>query len=127
MFKDGKFRALIDFDDANYTFLTYDLATLINPFTAPFDWNSWNKFNKTDNVFDFTQPRKVAFEYGKYRELADDEKEHFFDVFKLSIMLDCIWYFERGDVSDFYERRKIEYLNNLGRGRFYEELFERLM
>lgn len=123
LYKDGQFKALLDFDDANYTYLTYDLATLTNPFIPSFDWDSWSNFKKDDNVFDFTEPRKVVEEYMKYRHLSDEEKGHLFDVFKLSIMLDCIWYFERGDASDFYEKRKIEYLNALGRDEFYKRLF----
>ena len=60
----------------------------------------------------------------EYRPLTKDEKEHLFDVFKLSIIFDCIWYFERGNVKNFYEKKKIEYLNSLGRKNFYKKLFD---
>lgn len=122
-FKDEEFKALIDFDDANYTYLTFDLVSLINPFTKGFEWDTWQKFDREDNVFDFGEARKIIQEYIKYRPLSDDEKRYLFDVFKLSIMLDCLWRFERGDVANFYERRKIEYLNRLGRDEFYSQLF----
>lgn len=36
LFKNGRLSALIDFDDANYTFLMFDLAWLINPFMPSF-------------------------------------------------------------------------------------------
>lgn len=124
LFKDNKFNALIDFDDANYTFLVYDLAALINPFVKSFEWNTWTKFKKDENVFDFTEARKIVAEYMEYRPLTKDEKEHLFDVFKLSIIFDCIWYFERGNVKNFYEKKKIEYLNSLGRKNFYKKLFD---
>lgn len=123
LYKDGQFKALIDFDDANYTYLTYDLVTLTNPFISSFDWNTWSKFKRDDNVFDFSETRKVVEEYMKYRPLNDEEKKHLFDVYKLSIMLDCIWYFERGAINDFYEKRKIEYLDTLGRELFYKKVF----
>jgi hypothetical protein len=42
---------------------------------------------------------------------------------KLSILFDCVWYFARGDAEDFFERRKIEFLNALGRSEFYKRLF----
>jgi hypothetical protein len=38
--------------------------------------------------------------------------------------MDCIWYFKRGKANDFFEKRKIDYLNNLGRDNFYKEVFE---
>ena len=59
----------------------------------------------------------------QHRPLMDDEKKHLFDIFKLTIMLDCIWYFKRGRTDDFYERRKIDSLNNLGREEFYKRIF----
>jgi Ser/Thr protein kinase RdoA (MazF antagonist) len=123
LFKNGKFNALIDFDDANYTFLIFDLVSLINPFIPSFEWDTWSKFKEDENVFDFSEAKKIVSEYTKYRPLNDNEKRHLFDVFKLSIMLDCIWRFERGSAADFYEKRKIDYLNSIGRKEFYNELF----
>ena len=124
LFKDEKFNALIDFDDANYTYLVFDLASLINPFVKSFEWDTWSKFRKDENVFDFSEAKKIVSEYIKYRPLSSIEKKHLFDVFKLSIMLDCIWRFERGEAADFYEKRKVEYLDSLGRKEFYNQLFE---
>lgn len=120
LFRDGKFNALIDFDDANYTFILYDLAALINPFHASFDWNTWPRFREEENVFDFGETRTIMQEYTQHRTLTNDEKWHFFDVYKLSILFDAIWYFERWEGKDFYERRKIAYLDRLGRDRFFE-------
>ncbi|GER91303.1 hypothetical protein KDW_54650 [Dictyobacter vulcani] len=123
LFKDGEFNALLDFDDANYTFLTYDLVSLINLFMATFDWNTWPDFKQDEHVFDFRQARATVLEYNRHRPLDTNEKKYLFDVYKLSILFDCIWYFERGSVSDFYERRKITYLDSLSRDTFTAELF----
>jgi len=123
LFRDGQFKALIDFDDANYTYLIYDLATLVNPFKVGFDWNTWLSYGKEENIFDFSDARKIVNKYLKCRSLSDDEKMYLYDVFKLSILFDCIWYFSRGKADDFYEKRKISYLNNLGRDEFYHRLF----
>jgi homoserine kinase type II len=123
LYKNKKFTALIDFDDANYTYLIFDLAALLNPFIKSFEWNTWSRFKKDDKVFDFNEARKMVSEYIKYRQLSMNEKEHLFDVFKLSILFDCIWYFARGNTDDFYEKRKIDNLNSYGRERFYKELF----
>jgi hypothetical protein len=52
------------------------------------------------------------------------EKRHIFDVYKLSVLIDCLWYFRRGKAEDFFEKRKIDALNNLGREKFFGNLFE---
>ena len=123
LYKNGKFNALIDFDDANYTFLIFDLVSLLEPFKSSFDWNTWDKFEMDDEVFDFKEAKKIVSEYAKYRPLNNNEKTHMFDVLKFSILIDCIWYFERGDAKDFFEKRKIDYLDKLGRQNFYKGLF----
>src|ERR1017187_4225307 len=123
LFKAGKFSALIDFDDANYTFLTFDLVSLIDRVIWPFDPNTWSGFKKGETILDFRAARKIISEYMKYRPLRVVEQKHLFDVFKLSILFDCVWYFARGDAEDFFERRKIEFLNALGRSEFRNRLF----
>ena len=123
LFKDGELKALLDFDDANYTYLTYDLATLINLFILSFNWHTWSQFEKDAPMFDFIQAKETVLEYSKYRPLSHNEKRHLFDVYKLSILFDCIWYYARGDGKDFYEKRKIDHLNEIGREKFYREIF----
>ena len=123
LFFNGKFNALIDFDDANYTFLIFDLVSLVEPFVSSFKHYNWFEHNVTDNVFDFGETKRVVSEYEKYRCLNNNEKRHIFDVYKLSFLFDCIWYFERGNAEDFFEKRKIEHFNNLGADNFYNELF----
>ena len=122
--KDGQFKALIDFDDAIYPYLTFDLARLMNPFVPQFDWDSWSDFEKDENVFDFYEAKTIVREYTRYRPLTEQEKAHLFDVFKLTVMFDCIWYFARGTANDFYEKRKIAYLNDLECSGFYNAIFE---
>ena len=123
LFFNGKFNALIDFDDANYTFLMFDLVSLVEPFVSSFKHYNWFGGNVTDNVFDFGETKRVVSEYEKYRCLNNNEKRHIFDVYKLSFLFDCIWYFERGNAEYFFEKRKIEHFNNLGADNFYNELF----
>ena len=123
LFKDGNFNALINFDDANYTYLAYDLAALIEPFIPTFRWDTWSDFSSEANLFDFAEARRIVEIYQQYRPLSPTEKRYFFDVYKLGVFLDCLWYFKRGEVADFYERRKIEALNRLGREQFCAELF----
>jgi homoserine kinase type II len=114
IFNNGEFSALLDFDDANYTYLLFDLVGLIE---------SWAWRYDKDEIINFKEAKKIVLEYTKHRPLKTVEKEHLFDVYKLCIFIDCVWFFERGEIEDFYEKRKIDYLDHIGRKKFYEELF----
>ena len=106
---------IIDFDDANYTYLTFDLVCLVDSWAWPF---------QSENL-DFVQAREIVLEYQKHRLLNTLEQRHLIDVHKLSILFDCIWYFGRGSVDDFYERKKIEFLNALGREEYADAFFSK--
>ena len=113
LFHGEDFVALLDFDDANYTFLQFDLVCLIDA------W-AWPYHSDTLNMADACP---IVQMYMAYRPLSYMERHHLFDVYKLSILFDCIWFFARGHVDDFYEKRKITFLHDLGRRRFMEALF----
>ncbi len=113
LFRGGKFAALLDFDDANYTFLQFDLVCLIGEWAWPY----------TSDRIDITMARAIVQEYIKHRPLTLSEQKHLYDVYKLSILIDCIWFFRRGAANDFYEKRKINALTRLGREYFFEALF----
>jgi hypothetical protein len=89
---------------------------------------SWAWRHDKDTVLNFSEAKKVLSEYTKYRPLTNVEEIHLFDVYKLSILFDCVWYFERGDVMiDFFEKRKFDFLDHLGREVFYQVLYDRKM
>ena len=112
LFRNGDFVALLDFDDANYTFLAFDLVSMIDEWAWPHDPEGLN----------FAEARAIAQTYQQYRELAPSEKWHVYDIHKLQIMFDCIWFFGRGQAEDFYERKKIEFLDRLDRESYYAML-----
>ncbi|SEN96405.1 homoserine kinase [Paenibacillus sp. OV219] len=114
LYLNDEFHALLDFDDANHTYLLYDLVGLIES-------SAWR--HDHDNILDFAKARQVLSEYSKYRALHSLEEMHLFDVYKLSILMDCVWYFDRGHVQDFYEKRKIDFINAIGREQFNHQLF----
>jgi Ser/Thr protein kinase RdoA (MazF antagonist) len=114
LFQGNELVALLDFDDANYTFLQFDLVGLIEYWAWPY----------TVDMLDLTKARSVVQEYVKHRPLSPIEQQHFYDVYKLSILFDSVWFFSRGSADDFYERRKIESLNSLGRQIFSEACFK---
>lgn len=113
LFQNDQFAALLDFDDANITYLQFDLVGLI-------EYNAWHH---TQSYLDIQKARQVVQMYMQYRPLSSLEQQHLFDVYKLSILFDCIWYFERGSAHDFYEKQKIESLSKIGRQAFMEQLF----
>ena len=113
LFQNDQLTALIDFDDANITYLTFDLVSLIDA------W-AWKYPSKKLNL---SQARTIVQTYEKYRPLTAIEKQHLMDVHKLCIFFDCVWFFQRGSVDNFYERKKIEFLDRLGREGYSKSFF----
>jgi homoserine kinase type II len=105
--------AVLDFDDANSTFLSFDLVGLM-------EYWAWSY---PGDMLDFPKARSVVQQYMQHRQLPLIEQQHVYDVYKLSILFDCVWYFHRGSGDNFYEKRKIDALNRLGRQAFFDELF----
>ncbi|MCB9458567.1 MAG: homoserine kinase [Anaerolineaceae bacterium] len=112
LFNGDEVAALLDFDDANYTYLTFDLIALIDGNVWPFG----GEFNPS-------HARKIVHDYMAVRPLSEVEKSHLFDVHKLQIFFDGIWFYARGEVDDFYEKRKVAYLDSVGRDVYYRALF----
>ncbi|OCA81665.1 hypothetical protein A8F94_22670 [Bacillus sp. FJAT-27225] len=114
LFKNDKLVALLDFDDANYTYLLFDVVGLIE---------AWAWTHDKFEVIHFPEAKNIIHEYMKHRQLTIQEKNHLFDVYKLSIFIDSVWFFDRGNADDFYEKKKIDFLDGLGREKFYNLLF----
>ena len=108
LFKDDRMVGLIDFDDANYTYLGFDLVGLI-------DYWAWS--HQADGL-NFEKARWIADSYEGWRPLSPIERRHLYDVHKLSILFDAVWYFGRGSATDFFEKGKIAFLDGLGRERY---------
>jgi len=124
LFFDGdKVSALLDFDDANSTYAAYDLAAQIDAFVPGFRHDTWRDFAPGDAIVDLRQAKMLASAYQQVRPLQEIEKKHLFDLVKLTVLIDCLWFFSRGE-SDFYEKRKLDALNAFGRERFYGDVFE---
>ena len=123
IFENEEIKVLIDFDDSNYSYLVIDLAFLINPFIKDYNWNTWQNFSKEDDVFDFTEAKQIVSLYSNTRPLSEEEKTHLYDAYKLTILFDALWYFERGEFDMFYEKSKLEYLSKLGRNNFKKKIF----
>ena len=99
------------------------------PYTEPpvgeFRFNAVKPKESWNGILDATKARSIVQEYMKHRPLTPIEQQHVYDVYKLSILFDCVWYFGRGAANDFREKRKIDALTNLGRQEFFDELFHK--
>jgi Ser/Thr protein kinase RdoA (MazF antagonist) len=115
LFQGDDFISLLDFDDANVTYLQFDLVGLIDHWTWP----------HTADALDLAEARSIVQDYVRHRPLPPIEQEHLYDVYKLSVLFDCVWCFGRGAADDCRERSKIEALTDLGRQGFFEALFRR--
>lgn len=124
LFVGERLSALIDFDDANLTYSCFDLVSLTEPFRPEFRWDSWQAFDPGAPVLDFAGAREAVAVYQETRPLEALERRHLFDLYKLGVLIDCLWYFDRGAPEDFYERRKLEAMDSLGREEFGRALFE---
>ncbi len=123
LYKNNEIMGLIDFDDANYTYACFDLVSMMDPFGKNgFDWHNYENFSKSDEVFDFEKSREVLRKYLKINPLPKLDLMHLYDVLCLAVLIDCLWFFERGSAQDFFEKRKLEYLQNLGRDKFYQNI-----
>lgn len=118
LYRGDEVAALLDFDDANETWLYFDIVSEIDFFRPGFDHDSWASFAPEADVVDLNQAREYVAVYEQVRPIPALDRAHLFDILKLGILVDCIWYFDRGALPDFYEKRKLDALDRLGRERF---------
>lgn len=111
IFENEELKAIIDFDDSNYTYLLFDIIGLIDRKNYKFLSNKY-----------FELIRYIFKKYEEVRSFKAEDKAHLFDVLKLSIIIDCFWFFDRGNYPEFVEKDKIEQLNKLGREKFSSKL-----
>ena len=123
LFMGDSFGTLLDFDDANYTYQYFDIVSLVSFFRPDFDHETWISFEKKSEILDLSWARECLEEYEKYCPIEDRCRPYFFDLLKLSILVDCLWYFSRGLGDDFFEKRKLEAIDRMGRDEFQRRLF----
>jgi homoserine kinase type II len=106
LFRDGRVTAVLDFDMSMYTYLIYDIGSLIYWWTMP----SHGSFRHDAAI-------SLVAEYSKWRELSTEEKRHIYDALKLIILLGISW----SDEADFEnEKARVELLNSITRGKFVQ-------
>lgn len=107
---------VFDFDDACYTYLIYDVATLVY---------YWAWIREKNGKLDFNKTKKLIRIYIKYRKLSKIEKLHLFDSLKMINLTYMAWFF--ADTKQGYFDKSVQRLKELdkiGRENFYMSLFE---
>ncbi len=111
LFREEKITGVLDFDDACYACILNDLANLIYFWAWP-----------PEKELNFPFANHLIEAYENVRPLSHDEKTHLYDALKMVIMMSFAWFID--DDQDFAsEKKRIEYLNAIGREGFYKELF----
>jgi homoserine kinase type II len=110
LYQGGKISAVLDFDQASFTWLLYDVAQMIY-------WWAWPKRGDVD----IARSRDIVAHYESVRTMNEKEKEHLFDMLKLVHLVGIGW--SLADASFGNDRRKVVDLNARGRDHFYDQLF----
>lgn len=112
LYKAGNLVAVLDFDDAAYVYLLYDIANML------FFW-AW----PDKGELNFEKAKELLNVYEQHRKLTEDEKHHLYDLLQMVNLMGIGWFIH--DDEDFYNsRRKTEFLNTLGREAFYNRIFQ---
>lgn len=112
LYEQGKLSGVLDFDQASYTWLLYDLAHMIT-------WWTWPDMGDIDLVLS----RKLVSQYESKCPMTESEHLHLFDALKLVLLVSIGWFLDEDD-SLANVRRKIDSLNALGPESFYRHFFE---
>ncbi len=110
LYKDGKLSAVVDFDQATYIWLLYDVAQMIY-------WWAW----PDTGAIQLEESHDLVAQYETVRKLSHDERRHLFDMLKLVHLVGIGW--SLSDDSFPNDKRKVVELNALGSGRFYDAIF----
>ncbi len=123
LYRDDEITALLDFDDANETWLYFDIVSATDFFRRGFDHETWSDFSQDADIVDLTQAREYLAVFEQICPIPALDRAHLYDILKLGILVDCIWYFDRGTLPDFFEKRKLDALDRLGRDEFNRRLW----
>jgi len=116
--KNNKITGILDFDDSCYTYLVFDIGSLIY---------YWACIQEKDFKFNFKKANLLMKSYAKTRKMTLVEKRHIFDGLKMVILVYLGWFFaNKYEGIDIFKvsYNQLEFLNKLGREEFYNKLFK---
>jgi len=114
-FVGDKVSGILDFDDATYTFLIYDVGVVLL---------YWTRFYL--KKFDFKKARKIIKLYEKYRPLSKKEKLHVYDALQLHALMIMAWLmYDDWRGKDIFKKLSgiLDELDQIGRKEFYKKVF----
>jgi homoserine kinase type II len=112
LYEDDKLVAVLDFDDASYVYLFYDIANML------FFW-AW----PDKGELNFEKTKELLSTYEQHRKLTEIEKQYFYDVLQMVNFMGIGWFIDNDDIY-YNSRRKTEFLNTMGRKTFYNRVFQ---
>jgi homoserine kinase type II len=116
--KNNMISGILDFDDSCYTYLVFDIGSLVY---------YWAWIQEKDFKFNFKKAKILIKSYSKKRKMSVIEKKHVFDGLKMQILVYMGWFFasKYKNIDVFEEScKQLQFLNNIGRDEFYKKLFE---
>lgn len=114
-FSGEKLSGVLDFDDATYTYLIYDLGVVLL---------YWTRFY-TDR-FDLSRARRIVRTYERYRPLTMTERTHLYDALKMHALMVMSWImYDSWKGKDLYSilAGMLDELDGVGREGFFVHLF----
>ena len=105
LFLNNSVTGILDFDMSHFTFLIYDIASLIY-------WWAWAPQKGVISE----RAKIIVQEYLIYRALTKEEQYHIYDALQFITLLGIAW----SNEEDYESNKKtVEYLNSIGREKFY--------
>ncbi len=111
-FEQGKLKSILDFDDSNYSYYLLDIIGLAH-------YHESRLFDGKDR----NTLRFVLKNYSEIRNIPQTDQYYLYDVLKLMILIDSLWYFDRDEYPNFKEKKKLDRLKAIGRNQFFDLMF----
>jgi len=106
---------VLDFDDACYAFLIYDIGVILL---------YWVRFY--EKKFNFNKAKKIIKIYKKYKPLSKLEKQHIFDAVKFAALMIMSWLmYDKWKGKDLFRilAKIVDEIDGIGREEFYKKIF----
>jgi homoserine kinase type II len=110
-----KLTGVLDFDDATYTYLIYDLGVVLL---------YWTRFYT--NHFDLSRARRIIRVYESYRPLSSVERDHLFDALKMHALMVMSWImYDSWKGKDLFPILSgiLDELDEIGRENYFNQVF----
>jgi len=112
-FVNNKLSGVLDFDDACFSYLVYDISSII------INW-AWKKEKKLN----YKKIRFLLNEYKKYKVISKNEINSLYSFMKLNLLVYASWALADTKKNNGFDKSRadLEYLDKIGEKEFYKNL-----